>query len=352
MLAERQAQGRDDPDTDRSAELLRMALPMISRHGRGFAPISYAVWYEYVRGENLALRSEVDEVLKSSDRLSQDLTFDVYQRHVIGRYEEAVLKGRASLLDVLEQVDKSVEDASTSAGMFDDRLMNFSAAIDSPGAADNIQNQIVELREDLDIVSKSMRGLNTQLAHSRSEVQRLAEELARTREEAQMDPLTGLLNRRIFASNSGSQIEQSQAATRKDPHHLTLVMVDIDNFKAINDEHGHIFGDKVIQGVARILNDGVMRKDHVARYGGEEFALILPETDIQGGAAVAERIRESVARSRIRRANSGPGADQHHGLAGVAQYKPGETDEQLIDRADQALYAAKQAGRNRVAKAP
>ncbi|MEZ5658561.1 MAG: diguanylate cyclase [Burkholderiaceae bacterium] len=337
--------GAEDPNTDRSAELLRLALPMISRHGRGFAPISYSVWYEYVRGENRALRHEVDSLLESEPRLSSEITFDVYQRHVVGQYEEAVLKGRANLLDVLDNIHESVENTAQVTGSFDDRLAGLVDGLDDGVDADALKNQLAGFRGDLSQVTSSMRSLNDKLQHSRDEVERLADELVKAREEAQLDPLTGLFNRRMFNQQLQAAVD---LVVSGEGHALTLLMVDIDHFKKINDEHGHLFGDKVIQGIARVLAEGVMRKDAVSRFGGEEFALILPQTDTEGGAAVAERIRQTVRNSRIRRSNSDKVLSNISVSIGVAQLKPGESAEEFVERADRALYRAKDNGRNRV----
>jgi diguanylate cyclase len=340
------AYGSDDPATDRSAELLRLALPMISRHGRGFAPISYSVWYEYVRGENHALRSEVDNLLQGSPRLNAEITFDIYRKHVVGEYEKAVLQGRANLLGVLDNISESVDATATTTGDFDQRLEVFSDELGKGIEPQALQQRISTFREDLATISQTMHGLNDKLRASRDEVERLADELVKAREEAQLDPLTGLPNRRTF----GQALERAviEAGTGEQAGALTLLVVDIDHFKKINDEHGHLFGDKVIRGVARILDDGVMRKDCVARYGGEEFALILPQTDLVGGTAVAQRIRDTVSRSRIRRAKSDKVLTNITVSIGVAQFRGNETAEQFFERADKALYAAKQGGRNRV----
>ncbi|MEZ5653364.1 MAG: GGDEF domain-containing protein [Burkholderiaceae bacterium] len=335
--------GFEDPNTDRSAELLRLALPMISRHGRGFAPISYSVWYEYVRGENRALRTEVDTLLQNQSRLTSEVTFDVYRRHVVGQYEEAVLQGRANLLGVLDNIHDSVEHTAESTGSFDGRLAGLMADLDNGIDTQVLKSQLDSFRGDLSEVTTSMRSLNERLQESRDEVERLADELVKAREEAQLDPLTGLFNRRMFDHQLHAAVASVQAG---ESTALTLLMVDIDHFKKVNDEHGHLFGDKVIQGIGRILSEGVMRKDAVCRYGGEEFALILPQTDEEGGTAVAERIRKTVSRSRIRRANSDKVLTNISVSIGVAQLKAGEAAEELVERADRALYQAKANGRN------
>lgn len=340
-----------DRETERSAELLRLALPMITRHGRGFAPISYAVWYEYVRGTNHDLRAELDDLVRNNKRLSESLTFEIYQRHVVDRMEKAMLDGRANLLDLMHQVDDSVRSAATKTHQFDATLDSFVGVMDGDPTPEEFKAHVGVLREEIRDVSADMRELQNHLEGARNEVKKLADELVRAKEEAQLDPLTGLLNRRGFDIALSAQIDKANNPPRANPEPVTLIFIDIDRFKDINDHYGHLFGDKVIQGMAKVMDGAVMRKDFVSRYGGEEFAVILPATDEIGGMAVAERIRETIAQSRIRRANSNEVISNLSVSAGVAQYLPGEKAERLLERADQALYQAKNTGRNRVCRA-
>jgi diguanylate cyclase len=122
----------------------------------------------------------------------------------------------------------------------------------------------------------------------------------RVREEAQIDGLTGLLNRRAF----DDRINALLSDVRDSGVGPCLVMMDIDHFKMLNDSYGHVFGDRVIRTIGELLKATVKGQDVVARYGGEEFALLLPETPVTGATVVAERLREAVARSRILRAAS------------------------------------------------
>jgi diguanylate cyclase len=124
-------------------------------------------------------------------------------------------------------------------------------------------------------------------------------------------------------------------------------MVDIDFFKKINDTYGHPFGDQVIRAVGQALSQLTQRKDVAARYGGEEFALLLPETPANGAREVADRVRSAISRGTIKRGGNEPVGNITIS-AGVAQYVSGEDPLSLIARADRALYASKQGGRNRV----
>ncbi len=138
------------------------------------------------------------------------------------------------------------------------------------------------------------------------------------------------------------------AKARETGDTVSLMMCDLDHFKRINDEYGHPVGDQVLRLVGQTLIQCVKGQDIAARYGGEEFAVILPNTNVMGAAAVAEFVRRSVASKKIVRKGTGEKLGDVTLSLGVAALLPGETAEMLVERADRALYVAKETGRNRV----
>lgn len=161
------------------------------------------------------------------------------------------------------------------------------------------------------------------------------------RYQACTDPLTQLQNRRAVLD----VIHHEAAALGRMRRPLTVILADVDHFKAINDKHGHEAGDSVLQAVASVCGVTVRQMDHVARWGGEEFLIVLPATDLPEALLVAERLRAHMA-AQVCPSAKGPIPVTM--TLGVAQMRLGESVEQLIARADKALYEGKQAGRNRV----
>jgi len=173
---------------------------------------------------------------------------------------------------------------------------------------------------------------------------------AKLKEQSNLDGLTGIANRRRF--DEYIDLEWKRACRRGEP--LSLVMIDIDHFKAYNDNYGHLAGDDCLKQVAQALRRVVKRPaDLVVRYGGEEFAVVLPETHLEGAAALAEELRSAIEDLGIPHAYS-PILDKVTVSLGVdTRYpQPSGQLQELVSRADQALYRAKEAGRNRVAIAP
>ncbi len=164
-----------------------------------------------------------------------------------------------------------------------------------------------------------------------------------TRDLAVTDKLTGLHNRRLFDDRIQEEIQRATRYTKP----LSLLMIDIDNFKHINDTRGHAAGDVVLQSLGRLLPRLLREVDLSARYGGEEFAIILPETDFVGARLVGERIRRAIAGEHV--TLPGGGEFAFTASVGVACFPVcGDKVETLVEHADQALYTAKQEGKNRV----
>lgn len=159
--------------------------------------------------------------------------------------------------------------------------------------------------------------------------------------EARTDVLTGLKNRRAFQEELSRQFAQRQ----RQGIHFSLILIDIDHFKTFNDAHGHLSGDLVMQSVARVLSATLREMDIVCRYGGDEFAVICPGSKLHEAAVGAERVRQAIADQTV---SLKQGQAQVTVSAGVAEVANSEIAEGLIQRADEALYAAKRAGRNRV----
>ena len=159
-------------------------------------------------------------------------------------------------------------------------------------------------------------------------------------ERALRDPLTGALNRAALEEALQREVE----VARRQGTPLTVLVIDIDHFKAVNDTYGHRFGDDVLRAVAHAVSDTIRRSDALYRYGGEEFVVIASHTQPPGAQQLAERIRSSVAAIGM----VGGRPMEVSVSVGLAVLRTGESGEMLFQRADQALYRAKQTGRNRV----
>jgi diguanylate cyclase len=197
------------------------------------------------------------------------------------------------------------------------------------------------LQAELDRVLADNLRLSADLREARQTVARQEESLSELRKEARTDGLTRIANRREFDTRIFAQHDRFERLGET----YSIIMVDIDHFKRVNDERGHQAGDKVIAGVAEMAASCINPADLAARYGGEEFAVMLPRATLSGAQRTAERIRQKVERTSF-------WCDDRPVTVtislGVAQIQEEEALEALIRRADAALYSAKSNGRNQV----
>ncbi len=217
-------------------------------------------------------------------------------------------------------------------------MVNTTPILDGKGAVRGVLATFDDLT-DLEKKQVELKQTVTQLQKSRKELQEKTVELEFL---ATRDPLTGCLNRRAFFEKA----EFLFLEATQNHGELTCIMADIDHFKSINDRYGHATGDKVIQLVAGELRSNARPDDLVGRYGGEEFCIILPGADRKAAAAIAERLRMQVKSASQGRFTASVRITASFGVAALADGigDPGE----LINRADKALYVAKESGRNRV----
>lgn len=220
------------------------------------------------------------------------------------------------------------------------------AARDVEAGVSGAQIPLLHSSTELQSLSTSLNRMTQRLIDAKfemeTEVQQRTTELqaanAALDRLSQTDPLTGLLNRRGFDVLAKPALALARRAGRP----LTVMMLDIDHFKVVNDEHGHDAGDYVLVALARLMRERLREADVVARVGGEEFVALLPDTDLEGGVLVADMLREAVAALQL---PCGPVTVS----AGVAMVGASTSDmSELLHQADMALYRAKGSGRNRV----
>ncbi len=205
---------------------------------------------------------------------------------------------------------------------------------------------VLGVRHDVEPLTQAQRELLHAAAALLTVAVKNIQLFRKVRDLAVIEPLTGCVTRHHGIERLGTELRRAQRS------HLpvSVVMLDLDHFKAINDRQGHLCGDQVLIGVGRILKEALRVSDERCRYGGEEFLLVLPDTTVEGARRVAENLRERFARTPVLCAR---GAVRFTASLGVAQALPGEADvNALLGRADAALYAAKAAGRNRVSSLP
>jgi diguanylate cyclase (GGDEF)-like protein len=199
-------------------------------------------------------------------------------------------------------------------------------------------------------VSEESRDIYAQLTRLNSQLRTMQHELEKKNSDlerlAYFDMLTGLCNRRAILA----KLDEWLHLVKRYGDRLSVVMLDLDDFKHINDTFGHRVGDRVLADIAGLLRRSVRQTDFCGRYGGDEFLIILPQTDVGGAAILAERMRAAVDGCPMHSPHSN--TFKVTASLGVAEYCDGDDEDLLIGRADAALYRAKDGGRNRTEIAP
>jgi len=332
-----------EQDRNASGEILRLLIQKMAGHPAAFTPLNYAVWYEFATGINPALSEAMNKLLDGGDKLDDDTIEKLYAKYVSECNTDVQRVLREDIQHLLGKLAGFTEETDKHAHQFGNSLQNYGNTLKQNLDPSMLGALIDTMSGDTDKMRGSMQNLQSELAASKQQVEKLHQELQSARGEALTDPLTGILNRRGFETRS-KQTFADQTMLDKG---LCMLMLDIDHFKNINDTYGHLFGDKVIRVIAETLKSKVRGQDTVARLGGEEFAVLLPETDTTGARVVAEHIRQSIERGKIRRLDT---QEQIGGITisiGVAAYTKGVSAVELLDLADKALYVSKKTGRNK-----
>jgi diguanylate cyclase len=239
---------------------------------------------------------------------------------------------------IAQRLQALTDEMSSSVGEHRVRLDHASQLLTAnEGRSDEALAELVV--DVIDDIVRANQNLQSKLETAESRLQEQATEIETHISRSLTDPLTSLPNRREF----NNRLEERMAAWNRRQEIFSLLILDVDHFKKLNDEHGHLAGDQVLAAIGRALRTSIRREDAVARYGGEEFAILLPNTSLEETSHVAQNVRDAVARIGIDH-NGHPLAVTASG--GFATIQPGEEAEPLIHRADAALYAAKAAGRN------
>ncbi len=334
----------------RSLEISQQVQERLRREDLSPIPEIYELWFVYYARSKADIVRAIDQLVEEKTKITDNLCLEIHTRYLgdlkneetVRRAGEQIQTTISDVSGMVKNVQEAASDYSKSLGVVVNNMINNANSPKEVEAAIKSATSITK-----DMLEKNKK-LEAELAHSTQLMAELKRDLEFVRREAMTDGLTGLANRKSFDAEL-QQLTAEAKATRK-PY--TLLMVDIDHFKSFNDNFGHQVGDQVLRLVARTLKDGLKGRDFAARYGGEEFAILLPETGIQAGLAVGNSLRQAIAMKDVINRSSGDILGRITMSVGVAEYAFEKNPEDVIDRADAALYTAKHNGRNQVAAAP
>jgi diguanylate cyclase len=327
---------------EESGNYLRIALKNISQYKLPYNPISYSMWYEYAIGRNNHLIRDIELFLEKKGPITSKTIIQLYKKHIADEQvliaEKKAIEFQRILIELSTHLSKSGNEIDARGN----NLNTYAIELSQATSLDTITG--VSERIVLEAISmvESSKTIKNQLDSTMSEISMLSKELDGIKQIAKIDMLTGLLNRRGFDEAMTDVLENIK--TSREP--FSAIMLDIDHFKKVNDTFGHLVGDNVLKMLSKLLKDQVKGKDIVARFGGEEFILVLPQTPLEGAFVLAEQIRLSLQKMNLKIKDTGKSIGAITISLGIALYKDGESIEAVIKRADDALYHAKNNGRN------
>ncbi len=329
---------------EKSYAITVRALEKIDQVGLPSSPQFYELWYRYFDGDPEIVRA----INTHQGPLDEAACQKIYARFVAaGQNDGAVRKVSDQVQTSIVELVGMLKSATSATQQYNDSLGGVSESLEKAGSIEDLGSVISDIVQETRKMLTKNHELEEHLASSATKVTELKQYLETVKKEASTDSLTGIANRKAFDKRLMDSIEES--ITGKQP--MVLMMIDIDFFKKFNDTYGHPAGDQILRLVARTLLSNVKGQDMAARYGGEEFAIILPATPLSAGLRVAEVLRKAVESKEVTNKVSNERLGSISISVGVAEYVVGESSEDLITRADTALYEAKRTGRNKVCKA-
>jgi diguanylate cyclase len=339
-------------DFQKALQLANSAVGFLKKSKHPPHPRNFTLLYSYYSDRSPALRREIDQALAAGKPLTSELLVTLYDKHFGIDFETQVIRDASETIEsTLNKLLQYMDEATHHSRGYDQALREFSGRIDAEalktGGIEALRAAVITILAETQKMQENTHKLEERFSATHSKIGELRESLDQMRQEALTDSLTGIPNRKCF----DMKLRELMAVANADPKPLALIMVDIDHFKKFNDNYGHQIGDQVLKLVARTLTDCVRGQDVAARYGGEEFAIILPSTNLDGAYVVAENIRTNVAAKKITRKSTGDSLGHITLSLGIAMFRRGEEATQFVTRADEGLYIAKGAGRNRTMSA-
>jgi len=333
-------------DKDRAKVLARGALAWLDERNVPPTPDNFKLAYAYIEGANAELRRGFDALAAVGSTFDPDTMSAQHERYFgQGSDNELMAEFGERLSTEVTSVLQLIEKASQDHSAYKQTLSTASGELEGNRLAQDaikvLVNKMIGATRSMEVRTQE---LESKLQTSSQEVAELRVRLEASQRDTIRDHLTGIPNRRAFDIELKSSIE----ATRETAEPLSLVIFDVDHFKLFNDTWGHQTGDQVLRLVANCIADNARHSDTTTRFGGEEFAVIMPSTALADAVSWANQICNVVRSKRLIKKSTGGKLGMLTISAGVVKHKPGETENQLVRRADTCLYAAKHAGRDRV----
>lgn len=324
----------DAIDHDYANSLAKLAIDHMTKHGVPPTPDHFSIWYQYAARSSADLNKTIDILISNRRTFDEQINRDLVRVYLLGGQQ-------AEMPDRLRGLVNSARGLLSSA--IDDQKAHIAALEDVAAQTDDSKSMVGVLLDELLRATSRATRLEAGFAKTSQELDQVREALARSDQSARIDALTGLANRR----GCDERLKAAQIRAMENGTSLSVLLIDIDHFKRFNDTYGHQVGDQVLRLVAGVFKEQLREGDFPARYGGEEMIGVLENTELKTGEAIADRIRRKISERKMQKRSTNEDLGAITVSIGVAEFKPGESINDVVERADRALYQAKRSGRNR-----
>jgi len=331
-------------DYAQAIKYLKLALPEMNRHKVPVTPTNYSVWYEYSIGNHIDLVQAITLLKIEKKPFTQSINDDLYKQYIEGSDSSSLVRLNSSVRTIIRELIDKIQTEQFELNSYASSLELLSKEVEKITDLKGVESLIKRLIDDTHAKAAETECFKSKVVRMSEEVKSLDEKIKRVSLDANTDELTGIMNRRAFKEKISETLTQCKETNNA----FSIVMVDIDHFKRLNDTHGHQVGDKVLTFIASLIEKNIRGGDYVARYGGEEFVIVLPNTSLENAICVGDNIRSYLSSQKLFDKKSNLTLGVLTLSMGVATFNLGRDDlEALIERADQCLYQAKDNGRNR-----
>lgn len=333
----------DEVDFEYATSVADKALRSMAQQQVPPTPNNFHLWYKYSLGAPPDLKRAIDILIGNKRKFDALTNHDLFATFIgsqasgEGAANDASHQLHSVMATARQFLTTAIADNRSQIRAISDVAGRSEAGVDPTLLVENLMTELAK-------AATRATKLEASFVETTRELDTIRDSLSKSEERAKTDTLTGLPNRRALEEF----FRDAQISAMENGEPLSVLLIDIDHFKKFNDNFGHGVGDQVLRLMAKVLRERVREIDLPARYGGEELIAVLPTADLAACATVAERIRSSISEARITRRSTGEVLPSITVSIGVAQFQPGESMMDLIERCDRALYLAKGTGRNRV----
>jgi len=330
-------------ESDEANAIFRVLVALLGKQKIPPNIINLNLLYEYVSETNTNLVKELKPYIEGQVNYSKDEATEFYKKYILEKDHSKQEQIKAAIDNYFNDLIVDIDLINKHNANSNEHIkMNYKKLVESDPTSEStdlIKDVVTEIQNVIEANTK----FEQDLAAKQTELEQLRKELEDTKELADKDPLTKLKNRRFFDGFINRYIEKAKISGGI----LSLIILDIDFFKKVNDTYGHIVGDQVIKMVADSIREVISKDSIAARIGGEEYAVLLPKISINQTKNLSESIRKNVAKKKLS-INKGEDKIAVTISVGATAYKSGEDYNSFVQRADEALYHSKENGRNQV----